>query len=86
MDNSNRSYFINIIQMTITEAQQAVKDRFDLIQMYQAGFLDARKPKNKKELKKFNKDCREAFENRFVVKKILDNADKNIKHKKKPSP
>lgn len=55
-------------------------DSLGLIQMYQAGFLDAYSMCNKKmDLDKFNAICRKSFEHRFIkqIKKGVKNAGRN---------
>ena len=66
------------------EAKQAIDKSSDLIQMYQAGFLDAWKlhNKGKVKLKEINQACSNGFQKRFNIYKD-DNTRQKTKSKSK---
>jgi len=72
--------------MQMNEGQLALDVREALVEMYKAGFLDASKPKNKKDHDEMNKKYRIAFLKRFensVTKILKDEQKKQSKGRKK---
>ena len=64
--------------------KKAEEDRHDLIQMYQAGWLDGynnEKGKSHNLTKEIKKKCIKSFEIRFMSKLKINNGKRNAKHR-----